>query len=232
MSRLSTIHLHGELGNRFQPSYKLSVRSPQEALHALTIMIPGFGEALNEGEFHCILGKDADTGRQLSRANQLCYPWYGDNSDFHIVPAIAGAGRGGTKIIIGIAIIAIAIAAPYSAPLWGGVAPATFGAAMGTAAIAGTGLTWGMVAFMGAVIALGGLAQAVSPQPTSAAQNQNSWLFNNLDNTAVEGSAIPYVYGEFMVGSVCINEGILAYDISVGTTLAAGSLNTILGQSK
>jgi predicted phage tail protein len=233
MSRLSTIHLHGELGKRFQPSYKLDVRSPQEALHALTIMIPGFGDALATGEFHCIIGGDTETGRKLSRANQLCYPWYGENRDFHLVPAIAGSGHGSaTKIIVGIAIVAIAIAAPYIGGALGGTMPETFGAAMGASAFGISSVSWGMVAFMGAVIALGGLAQAISPQPASSAQNQNSWLFNSMENTQTEGSPIPYVYGEFMVGSVVINEGILAYNIPVGTTLAAGSLNSILGTGK
>lgn len=206
---MATVHLHGELGELFAKSYRLSVFSPREAVHALCMMLPGFADTIKQGVYECILGEDYTKGRTIEDASHLVSPWHVGETDFHIIPSIAGAGHGGgTKIIIGIAIIALAIAAPY---IVGPVAPATLGAAMGTTAftVAGFSISYGAIAFAGAMVLLGGIAMSMSPQPNYANSsiNQNSWLFNNIENSAQEGGPIPYIYGDFLVGSLVIAEG-------------------------
>jgi predicted phage tail protein len=113
-----------------------------------------------------------------------------------IVPVVAGAGAVG-RILAGVALIALAIFAPFAGvPLLAGV-------------------TIGTVAFgVGASLVLGGLAQLLSPvpkTPTGADSDQDprkSYSFSGVQNTSRQGTPVPVVYGETLVGSVVISAGI------------------------
>ena len=117
-----------------------------------------------------------------------------------IVPVVAGAGAAG-KIIAGIALVAFAL---LFAP--GG-------------ALAGAALTLGSQAVpiilgIGVSLALGGVAQLLSPVPklstgTDSEQDpRKSYSFSGVQNTSRQGTPVPIVYGETIVGSVVISAGI------------------------
>jgi len=115
--------------------------------------------------------------------------------DIKIVPVMAGAGATG-RIIAGIALVALAIINPF-----------------GAAAIAGTAIST-IVGGIGASLALGGLAQLLTPTPKvpTGADTQNdprkSYSFSGIQNTSRQGVPVPIVYGETIVGSVVISAGI------------------------
>jgi predicted phage tail protein len=116
------------------------------------------------------------------------------------VPVVAGAGAVG-RIIAGIALIALAI---VFAP-GGALAGAAF--TLGSQAVT-------IIAGIGISLALGGVAQLLTPTPKvpQGADNQDdprkSYSFSGIQNTSRQGVPVPIVYGETIVGSVVISAGI------------------------
>jgi predicted phage tail protein len=100
------------------------------------------------------------------------------------VPVVAGAGAVG-RIIAGVVLIAVGFI---------------------------TGIT--PLVLVGAQLALGGVAELLSPVPKIAqgADNQDdprkSYSFSGIQNTSRAGTPVPIVYGETVVGSVVISAGI------------------------
>jgi predicted phage tail protein len=111
-----------------------------------------------------------------------------------IVPVVTGAGAVG-RIIAGAALIVASIFIP------------------GTALIFGTALK-GLVLGIGTSLALGGVAQLLTPTPTlslgtdSPNDPRKSYSFSGIQNTSRQGTPVPIIYGEMLVGSVVISAGI------------------------
>jgi predicted phage tail protein len=101
-----------------------------------------------------------------------------------IVPVMMGAGTVG-KIVAGVALVALAIAAPYiaGALVWGG----TLSYAAGSALIA----IAPFIGMIGASVALGGVAQLLSPVPktvtgTGSEQDpRKSYSFSGIQNVSL-----------------------------------------------
>ena len=112
-----------------------------------------------------------------------------------IVPVLQGAGAVG-RIIAGVALIALA-------------------SLVGLGAIAGIALNT-LVFGVGASLVLGGVAQLLTPVPKvpqGAASNtdqdpRKSYSFSGIQQTSRQGTPVPLVYGETLVGSVVISAGI------------------------
>ena len=218
---LKTIHLHGSLAEKFQPTYSLDVETPAEALRAIMVQVPGFEQEIRKGEFVCVRG-NAETGVECDE--ELLHLRLGNVKDFHIIPAVTGAGRGGGKILLGIALIgatlisggaALAAAGSLGAGL--GVS-GTIGAAWGGGLIGAIGGISGLgmyVAGAGALLVLGGAAQAISTMATSSADltsvdSKAGYLFNGAFNSSQQGSAVPLVFGRIRAGTVVVSAGITA----------------------
>jgi predicted phage tail protein len=125
-----------------------------------------------------------------------------------IAPVVAGAGAAG-RILLGAALIAGAI-------LFAPVGAGFLGAGM---AAGGSAFTLGAAAssFIGAIgasLVLGGVAQLLTPVPEMATgSNSNNdprktYSFSSIQNTSRQGTPVPVVYGETIVGSVVISAGI------------------------
>ena len=118
------------------------------------------------------------------------------------VPVVAGAGATG-RIIAGIALIALAIAIPG---IGGGVAATIFGTQFSAISLA--------VGFAGASLVLGGAAQLLTPTPgipkgvDSPNDPRKNYSFSSIQNTSRQGTPVPVVYGETIVGSVVVSAGI------------------------
>ena len=106
-----------------------------------------------------------------------------------IIPVIAGAGAVG-RILVGVALIA-----------------ASFIPGIGAL---GVSLIFGV----GASLALGGVAQLLTPVPALAAgadspnDPRKSYSFSSSQNTSRSGTPCPIVYGEAIVGSIVVSAGI------------------------
>jgi hypothetical protein len=121
-----------------------------------------------------------------------------------IAPVVAGAGAVG-RIIAGVALIALA-------------SVVTFGTLGGAVA---AGVLNSMVFGLGASLALGGVAQLLTPTPSlsTGANSDNdarkSYSFSGIQNTSRQGTPVPVVYGEVIVGSIVISAGIDIAQVAV-----------------
>ena len=138
-------------------------------------------------------------------AEELHYPT--GSGDIQIIPVIGGAGNNTTRIIIGVALIGIAIFAPAA-----GVGLGGSGAAFGTSSGA---FSWGAAAAMagnvGIMLALSGIAGMLTPIPGIPEDEQDprrSFSFSGLQNSSRAGVAVPVCYGEVLTGSVTISAGL------------------------
>jgi predicted phage tail protein len=119
--------------------------------------------------------------------------------DIKIVPVVAGAGAVG-RIIAGVALV---IGAFF-----------TGGATIGLLGLAAPIAVKSVLLFAGASLILGGVAQLLTPTPKipTGPDTQNdprkSYSFSGIQNTSRQGTPVPIVYGETIVGSVVISAGI------------------------
>jgi predicted phage tail protein len=131
---------------------------------------------------------------------------------------IAGAGQGVGQVLAGIGLVALAI---VIGPAAGGFLG--LGAGLGGAAGAGAAVSMGLVGgafasaigFLGVSLAIGGIAQMLSPAPKFSnfergkeAARLESFTFSGITNTAQQGLPIPICYGRTYIGSAVISSGL------------------------
>jgi predicted phage tail protein len=212
------IRLYGPLAKFIgQRKFLAEISSAGEAIRMLLANFPGLERHMADQYYKVIVDShESDLG-------EVHYPV---SQTIKIVPVLGGAGGGVGKIIAGAALIAISLALPGGG-LFGGTAFGIFGGPVATAA------TWSTVAtaasYIGAALILGGVSQLLSPTPQlgqigPASMNpgggrsttsegteldpQESYSFSGIQNTSRQGTPVPVVYGETIVGSVVISAGI------------------------
>lgn len=197
---LKTIRLYGVLGSTFGRVHRLAVKTPKEAVKALSVIITGFESFMNSSaqrglEYAIFKGKKNIGEGELS-----------DNSgslEIRIAPIITGSKRGGVfQTILGVALIAGAIA----------LGPVGFGVIGATAA-------WN-TALIGASMAIGGVMQMIAPQPTGLSMregpdNKPSYAFGGPVNTTTQGNPVGVLYTQDNnreIGGAIASAGIYAED--------------------
>jgi Phage-related protein, tail component len=128
--------------------------------------------------------------------------------DIHFIPVISGAGRGVGKILLGAALIGIAIANPA---VGFGLGPGGLGGGFATASGA-----FSMTATLGNIgigLALMGVSEMLTPLPkprdfSSEQDPRLSFSFSGTQQTSRAGTPVPIVYGEIFTGSVVISGGV------------------------
>lgn len=197
------VKLYGELRRKYGHLHRFAIRSPAEAIRALIANFPGFEAHMAGASDRGIGYKVFVADQPLSDINEMRNPT--GQSTIKISPRLLGAkDQGLTQILIGVALVAIAIFQPEFLP-----------------AFSATGL-WsaGTIGALGFSLALGGVAQMLAPQPKGidtkeAPGNNPSYLFNGPVNTSAQGHPVPVGYGRMIVGSAVISAGVIAEDIPV-----------------
>jgi predicted phage tail protein len=201
---LAEIHLHGALGERFGHLFRLDVKSPAEAVHALGVQLAGFLAHLSEGAYRVVRGP-LRGGEELIE-DELCLR-IGHAAEIHFVPAMAGAGSstGLLKAIAGAALVAAAVAfsgGSLAAPLF---------------TVLGSTVTFGNVALLGLGVALAGASALLAQPPTANAGTvdpRSGSLFGNATNTATQNGPVPVICGRFVTTPLLISFGIDAERVS------------------
>lgn len=190
---LSKIRLYGRLAKFLKRRvFEADVSSAAEAVRFLLANFPHLEPELAQGHYRVSVG-----GYDLGE-DELVHPT--GRQEIKIVPVVAGAGALG-RIIAGAALIIASIFIP------------------GTALIFGTAVK-GLVFGIGASLALGGVAQLLTPVPTlptgtdSQQDPRKTYSFSGIQNTSRQGTAVPVIYGETLVGSVVISAGIDTVQVS------------------
>jgi len=210
---LREIRVYGELALFMGvKSFMAEARDAAEAMRYLLVNFVGLESHMAQHDYRVLVGT-YNIGEE-----ELTHP-VGKNI-IRIIPVVAGAGGVG-KIIAGVAIIAASL---LFAPL-GFLATAT-GFTLGASAVtAGVGI--------GLSLALGGVSQLLTPVPriappsmsTGAASYapstmreseldpQKSYSFTGIQNTSTQGTPVPIVYGETIVGSIVISANVSTLEV-------------------
>jgi predicted phage tail protein len=196
-----------------QCRFQFEADTPAQAIKALCVNFPGLDKWLLDSEqdgvsYRVSIGKEKVTADDLS---PLAMPW-SERQVFSITPVIAGAGRTGAMIGIGIGLIAISFLLPGAG---------IFGAGMGIvgplapATIATLTTVGNIVSMVGASLVLGGIAQLISPQQTYSSAERGkeaarfeSFTFSGIANTVQQGMPVAICYGRAFIGSAVISSGL------------------------
>jgi predicted phage tail protein len=195
-----------------QCRFQFEADTPAQAIKALCVNFPGLDKWLLDSEqdgvsYRVSIGKEKIAADDLS---PLVMPW-SERQVFSITPVIAGAGRTGAMIGIGLALVVGAI---VLGPAVGGFLGLGLGLAGSGAGIIG-GVAAGLIGGLGASLVLGGIAQLISPTPKFSnmergkeASRLESFTFSGITNTVQQGLPVPICYGRVYIGSAVISSGL------------------------
>lgn len=194
---MTQIELGGVLGKIFGKKHQRIISTTLEAGKALAATIKGFEQYMisskSRGLTYAIFKDKKNIG-----IDDLGYPVTGEV--IRIVPVIIGSKKAGLlQTILGVVIVAAAVIS----------GPVGFAALSGAQAFS--------IGAIGASMALGGVIQMLSPQPTGlaskqSADNRASYAFGGVTNTAAQGYPVPLLYGRRRIGGAIISAGIYVED--------------------
>ena len=177
-----TIRLLGEAGRRFGRSFVLDVKNAAEAVRALCVQMPAMRQYLIESGDNGILWRVVTEDPMGVDEEGLFAP-----CSKRVVLAPQPAGRGAVgRIILGVALIAGAFI--IGQPWLGKFA-------------------FNLFVGVGTSLVLGGIAQLLTPTPQTTAsrsseEQRNSFTFDKSNVNTAQGSVVPVLYGERIVGSL------------------------------
>lgn len=198
-----TVLLYGFLGKKYGKVHRFDIKTPIEAIKALSANYTGFAKDIIDGGAYKILRG----GRDSLKLEDLANP-QSTRETIRIVPVVQGAGGGGWgNVILGAALmIAMPQLSPWLAQGMGiGQTIAGFEFIATANALATT---------IGTSMILGGVAQILFAPPNTtresqeAVTNKPSYAFNGAVNTIAQGNPIPLCYGKLRVGSQVISAGL------------------------
>ena len=210
---LREIRVYGELAMFMGvKSFMAEARDAAEAMRYLLVNFAGLEAHMAQYNYRVLVGS-YNIGEE-----ELNHP-VGQNV-IRIIPVVAGAGGVG-KILAGVAIIGLSI-----------LTAGFFGFALGSATGIGTFATIGVG--IGTSLALSGVSQLLTPVPRIAPPSvassgpassspstmreseldpQKSYSFTGIQNTSTQGTPVPIIYGETVVGSVVISANISTQEV-------------------
>lgn len=192
---LRKIRVYGKLAKFLkQRVFQADIATAAEAVRFLVTNFPQLEGHMSEQYYRVSVGNYALAPEELhDPAGQ---------QEIRIVPVITGAGGATGRILLGVGLIALSFV--------------SFGAG-GAFAGLGAKAAWGssLLFAAGASLALGGVAQLLTPVPVVPTTGPNteqdprkSYSFSGIQQTSRQGVPVPIVYGETLVGSVVISAGI------------------------
>jgi predicted phage tail protein len=195
------VKLLGELGRRFGRSYRFMANSPKDVISALSNQLTGFKDYLTgaheDGIGFRLVDEDAD-GMDYEKVMMPC-------RQLVIAPVISGGGTLG-KILLGVALIALAFIPGVGTAVAVGAAKASF-TAIGS-------LLFGL----GTSLVLSGVAALLTPavKNPSDTEKKDSFLFDRATELSSQGSPVPILYGRFLAASpLIISSAITTQQVAV-----------------
>ena len=198
---LRKLKLYGELAEFVgHKEFEIQVDSLGKAVSFLVNNFPQVEKYMNPQYYQVKVGNYAVDQEEIHHPI--------GQEDIHIVPVIAGAGRGVGKILLGAALIAGAfiINPALSFSFKSGVTG--FGTLTGF-----SGAVTKAAVYLGASLVLSGVSDMLFPLPdipdfSNEEDPRISFSFSGVQNTSRAGTSHPIAYGEIVTGSVVISAGI------------------------
>lgn len=207
------IRLHGPLAAQFGRVWNLEVSTPAEALRAIEANAKGFLKKIAEldkaglgfrlkANTHDLAEEELTCriGRTLKRLD--------------IIPVVRGSSSV-TRIIIGAALIAVAIMRPQM-----------------LAFIGTTGFS--MVGSVGASLVIGGISELLAPKIGTSdvsSDGTQTWTLNGPGNTVDQGYPVPVIYGEVLTGGYVVSAGMSVAEVAGGVADPTANITGTLSQS-
>lgn len=185
------VRLYGRLGLLFGRVHHFAVATPAEAIRALIANFPAFElhllESTERGVGYVVLADKEQIGRDELQHR------HGLHKAIRIAPVPTGRAKGWGQILLGVVLVAAAIVFQQYELIGPIVASGLFS--------------------VGVSIALGGVAQLLSAQPGAGEPKEEearkpSYIFDGAVNAVAQGHPVPVGYGEMIVGSVVVSQGI------------------------
>jgi predicted phage tail protein len=188
--QLVEVSLLGELGRKFGRKYSFMATSPKDVFSALCHQLEGFKEYMSNAHENGIGFRLVDgdpEGMDYANLVMGC-------RRLIIAPIISGGGTIG-RILIGVALVALAFIPGVGTAIAAGAAKASF-TAVGS-------LLFGL----GTSLVLSGVASLLTPpvsNPKSDTDKKDSFLFDRAAELTTQGNPVPILYGRFLAGSPLI----------------------------
>ena len=186
---ITQIELSGILGKTFGKYHYRLISNIHEATRALASTVNGFEQFMissqRRGLTYAIY-----RGKKNIGIDDLGFPVTGEV--IRIVPVVIGSKRAGLlQTILGAVLVVVGV---ITSPYGGGVLIAP-----------------------GVALMAGGVIQMLSPQAAGLASrqstdNQASYAFGGVTNTAAQGYPVPLLYGRRRIGGAIISAGIYVED--------------------
>ncbi len=184
---LRTVHLLGEMGDKYGSEHRLDVTSVGEALRALDTNFKGFLQDIKKDEYYNVCVGDFDEKHAL---NDVTIGMKYKTGDIWIAPEIIGKKNSSiTTVIVGIVMVVVGAVLTYY----------------------GMGAVGVPMMKMGAAFIIGGmisLITTVTPPDYDSQEDPDeraSFIFDGPINTNEQGGAIPICYGEVLIGSCIVS---------------------------
>ena len=241
---MQRVLLQDELAEQFGAIHEYhNLRRPIDAIRLLCLNYPDFAKHLIQSGENGIGYKVVQAETDLS-LEEMTLP-FGSN-DLIITPVITGSGKGTGAILMGAALIGLAI-------VTGGVTFMGSSMFVGTGTALGSGTLASAIAIggnVGIALTLGGISQMLSPQPdfaprftpgsmarasgpgsvTRGSDGQQSYAMTGAVNSVGAGATIPVAYGQTLIGSHLISASIEVTDESdpLNTWIKTPSTDTLM----
>ena len=195
---LRKLKLYGELAKFVgHKEFEIQVDSLTKAVSFLINNFPQVEKYMNPKYYQVKVGNYAVSEEEIHHPI--------GQEDIHIVPVIAGAGRGMGKILLGAALIGGTIIAGGGFGALMSKEGLVFGAGGKMATFAGK-----FAMNLGLGLTIMGVSEMLFPLPKpkefkSEQDPQLSFSFSGTQNTSRAGTPVPLVYGEIVTGSVVIS---------------------------
>ena len=189
--QLIEVSLLGELGRKFGRKYSFMASSPKDVFSALCNQLQGFKQYMENAHENGIgfrLVDDDPEGMDYANVLMGC-------RKLIIAPIVSGGGTIG-RILIGVALVALAFIPGVGAPLASAVAAGT--------AKAGFTVVGSLLFSLGTSLVLSGIASLLAPpvsNPKSDTDKKDSFLFDRAAELTTQGNPVPILYGRFLAGS-------------------------------
>jgi predicted phage tail protein len=198
--QLVEVKLLGELGRKFGRKYSFMASSPKDIFSALCNQLQGFKEYMTNAHENGIgfrLVDEDPEGMDYVNMAMGC-------RKLVIAPIVSGGGSIG-RILIGVALVALAFVPIAGQAAFAGYVTASAAAAAGTTAgfAAGSSILFSL----GASLILSGIASLLTPpvaSPKSDAAKKDSFLFDRAAELTTQGNPVPILYGRFLAASPLI----------------------------
>jgi predicted phage tail protein len=219
---LQNVYLHGDLGEKFGNHWEMNAPTVIDALKLIECQTEGFRkyliDSVDAGLEAAIVVKDREIEESLEVALKM-------HGDVHIAMMPSGAKKGWGRLILAAVIMYITYGSATGIEAgWAGSTAMVNGVSVTTLSLPGM-----MAMSFGLSLAMMGITELTTKAPKHDKDDAGG-LFNGPESTLVQGTPIPILYGELLIGGKAISANFKAGNGTASGSQVANVINwNVLG---